>query len=145
VTLRARWVTLRARWVTLRARWVTLRARWVTYSDAKVANRNVRHFGWEMSSRGRFATPAGTVYTIVDRTEGYTYAAKAWDLSIVRSRALAWDLDDAKGSLGGVHRGPRRRFPPRRPTGRSRARTAPCRWRPRYETRLQPLLMLGPY
>ena len=29
----------------------------VAYSDAKVANRNVRDFGWEMSSRGRFATP----------------------------------------------------------------------------------------
>jgi hypothetical protein len=26
-------------------------------SDDKVANRNVRDFGWEMSSRGRFVTP----------------------------------------------------------------------------------------
>jgi hypothetical protein len=28
------------------------------HSDAKVGNRNVRVFGWERSSRGRFATPA---------------------------------------------------------------------------------------
>jgi hypothetical protein len=28
------------------------------YTDAKIANRNVRDFGCEMSSRGRFATPA---------------------------------------------------------------------------------------
>ena len=28
------------------------------YSGEKVTNRNVRDFGWEMSSRGRFATPA---------------------------------------------------------------------------------------
>jgi hypothetical protein len=29
------------------------------YSDANVANRDVRGFGCEMTSRGRFATPAG--------------------------------------------------------------------------------------
>jgi hypothetical protein len=30
-----------------------------SYSDAKVANRNGTDFGWEMGSRGSFATPAG--------------------------------------------------------------------------------------
>jgi hypothetical protein len=34
------------------------RAGYEPYSDAQVANRNVWDFGWEMSSRGRFATPA---------------------------------------------------------------------------------------
>jgi hypothetical protein len=34
-------------------------------------------------SYGRFATPI-SLYTIVARTEGYTYDAKVWDLSIIQ-------------------------------------------------------------
>jgi hypothetical protein len=54
------------------------------HCDAKVANRNARDFGWEMSSRGRFVTPADISPRIVARTEGYTYAANVWDLSLVQ-------------------------------------------------------------
>jgi hypothetical protein len=37
-----------------------------------------------MSSRGRFATPADFRYVNVARTEGYTYDANVWDVSLVQ-------------------------------------------------------------
>jgi hypothetical protein len=54
--------------------------------DAKVANRNVKDFGWEMRAiHGAVSRrPPISLYTIVARTEGYTYAAKVWDFSLVQ-------------------------------------------------------------
>jgi hypothetical protein len=53
----------------------------IKYSDAKVANRS----GWEMAYEAvSRRPPISLYYTIVARTEGYTYAAKVWDLSIVQ-------------------------------------------------------------
>jgi hypothetical protein len=48
------------------------------YSDKKVANRNVGDFGWEI------AHAAVSLYTMVARTEGYTFDANVWDLSIIQ-------------------------------------------------------------
>jgi hypothetical protein len=55
------------------------------YSDAILANRTIGiSVGWEMSSRGRYATPADfPLYTSVARTERYTHASKVWDSSLV--------------------------------------------------------------
>jgi hypothetical protein len=43
----------------------------------KVANRNVRDFGWEI------AHEAVSLDMVLARAEGYTHATKVWDLSIV--------------------------------------------------------------
>jgi hypothetical protein len=43
------------------------------------ANRTKRESGGRAGSRGRFMTPAD--FPLRDSTEGYTYAAKGWDLS----------------------------------------------------------------
>ena len=50
------------------------------YSDGK-ANRTGRDFGWEMISRGRFATPT---QSNVARTGGYTLDANKWALCLVQ-------------------------------------------------------------
>jgi hypothetical protein len=52
-------------------------------SDAKVTNRNVRDFGWEI------ARPV-SLDTSVARTHMYTYAAKFWDLSLVQGHFLSF-------------------------------------------------------
>jgi hypothetical protein len=46
------------------------------HSDKKVANRNVRYFGWETAHAAVSRRPPIPLDTIVARTEGYTYAAK---------------------------------------------------------------------
>ena len=49
----------------------------------EVADRNGRGFGWETSSRGRFATPAD--FPLRDcGSYSHVHAAKVWDLSIVQ-------------------------------------------------------------
>jgi hypothetical protein len=58
------------------------------YSDEKVANRNVRDFGWKRSITRPFRPPI-PLCRIVARTEGYTHAAKVWDLSIVQGPFLS--------------------------------------------------------
>ena len=53
-----------------------------TYTDAKVANRTVRDFGWEIvhdAVSRRLPIPLS-----ISPTKGYTYAPKVWDLSIVQ-------------------------------------------------------------
>jgi hypothetical protein len=45
------------------------------YSDAKVANRNVRDFRWEIAHGAVTRSPAISLYTTVPRTGGYAYAA----------------------------------------------------------------------
>ena len=49
----------------------------------KGANRFEHGFGWEMSARRRSVTPAQS------RTEGYTYDAEVWTLSIVQDQPFA--------------------------------------------------------
>jgi hypothetical protein len=48
-------------------------------SDEKVANRNVRDFGWEIAHEAvsRLLPPI-SLYRIVPRTEGNTYDVKVW-------------------------------------------------------------------
>jgi hypothetical protein len=41
-------------------------------------------FGWEIAHAAITRRPPIPLYTIVARTEGYTYAAKFWALSIVQ-------------------------------------------------------------
>ena len=50
----------------------------------KLANRDVRDFGWEIALEAVSRRPPISLARIVARTEGYTYAAKFWDLSIVQ-------------------------------------------------------------
>jgi hypothetical protein len=58
------------------------RAMRVAYSDAKVANRNGRVFGWEIAHAAVSRRPPISLDKIEARTEGYTYGAKkVWDLS----------------------------------------------------------------
>jgi hypothetical protein len=54
------------------------------HSDEKVANRDVRDFGWAIAHAAVSPRPPNPSYTIVTRTEGYTCDAKVWDLSIVQ-------------------------------------------------------------
>ena len=54
------------------------------YSDEKVANRHVRDFGWEIAHAAVSRRPPIPLHTIVARAEGYTYAPRVWDLSIVQ-------------------------------------------------------------
>jgi hypothetical protein len=49
-----------------------------------VANRDVGDFGWEIAHAAGTRRPPISISTIVARTEGYTHAAKVWDLSIVQ-------------------------------------------------------------
>jgi hypothetical protein len=54
-------------------------------SDEKVANhRNGREFGWEIAHAAVSRRPPISLDTIVARAHMYTYAAKAWDFSIVQ-------------------------------------------------------------
>jgi hypothetical protein len=53
-------------------------------SDAKVANRNVWDFGWEIAHEAVSRRPPISLDTIVARTHMYTYAAKVWDVSLER-------------------------------------------------------------
>jgi hypothetical protein len=56
------------------------------YSDAKVANRDVGGFGWEMSSRGRYVTPADS--PLHDGSPYRELRVGRWGLGCVhRSRA----------------------------------------------------------
>jgi hypothetical protein len=50
----------------------------------RVANRNVRDFGWEIAHEAISPRPLISFCTSVARTHMYTYAAKVWDLSIVQ-------------------------------------------------------------
>jgi hypothetical protein len=54
------------------------------HSDATVANRNVRDFGWEVAHDAVSRRPPISLDTTVARTHMYTYAANVWDLSIVQ-------------------------------------------------------------
>jgi hypothetical protein len=45
--------------------------------------------GWEMSSRGRFATPANPSNMTVAITDGYTYASRVCEVSIVQVNSLS--------------------------------------------------------
>jgi hypothetical protein len=54
----------------------------LAYSDAKVANRNVRDFGWEIAHEAVSRRPPISLDTIVARTHMYTYSAKVWPLCI---------------------------------------------------------------
>jgi hypothetical protein len=56
----------------------------VRYSDEKLANRNVRDFGWEVAHAAVTRRPPISLYTMVPRTRGCMYAAKVWNLSIVQ-------------------------------------------------------------
>jgi hypothetical protein len=59
-----------------------LAAQQVLYSDAKVANRDVRDSGWERSSRGRDAAPADS--PLHDGTPYRRLRVRRWGLSIVQ-------------------------------------------------------------
>jgi hypothetical protein len=59
-------------------------AEWVRYSDAKVANRGVRDFGWGIAHGAVSRRPPIRLYTMVPRTGGYAYDVGVWDLSIVQ-------------------------------------------------------------
>ena len=61
----------------------------VAYSDAKVANRYVRDSGWEIAHEAVSRRPPSSLYTTVASTEGYTYDASFWYLSIVQGRFLS--------------------------------------------------------
>jgi hypothetical protein len=50
----------------------------------KVANRDLRDFGWEIAHAAVSRRPPIYLDTIVLRTEGFTYAAEVWDLSIIQ-------------------------------------------------------------
>jgi hypothetical protein len=64
--------------------------RWCRYepaylnSDAKVANRDVWGFGWEIAHEAVSRRPPIPLFTIVARTNMHTYTAKVWDLSLVQ-------------------------------------------------------------
>jgi hypothetical protein len=49
------------------------------YSEGKVANRNVRDFGWEIARAAVSRRPPISVCGIVARTESYTNVANVWD------------------------------------------------------------------
>jgi hypothetical protein len=53
------------------------------YSDAKVANRYVWDFGWEMAHAAVSRRPPISLDVIVARTNMYTHTAEVWDSSIV--------------------------------------------------------------
>jgi hypothetical protein len=59
------------------------------YSDAKVANRNGRDFGWEIAHAAVSGRPSISLDAIVARTEGYTHAANVWDVSIAQAIFLS--------------------------------------------------------
>jgi hypothetical protein len=54
-----------------------------SYSDAKVANRDVRDFGWGIAHAAVSRRPPISLDTMVPRTGGYAYVVGVWDLSIV--------------------------------------------------------------
>ena len=59
-----------------------------TYSDAQVANRNVRDFRSEIAHGAVSRRPPISLYTMVPRTAGYTYDVGVCDFSIVQGRIL---------------------------------------------------------
>jgi hypothetical protein len=54
------------------------------YSDERVANRDVRDFGWEIAHGAVARRPPISFCTIVARTGSYAYDVGVWDLSIVQ-------------------------------------------------------------
>jgi hypothetical protein len=64
--------------------WVAGALRGWRYSDGKVANRYVGDFGWEVAHEAISRGPPISLYTVVPRTEGYTYEVRVRDLSIVQ-------------------------------------------------------------
>jgi hypothetical protein len=54
------------------------------YSDATVANRDGRGFGWEVGHAAVTRRPPISLYTMVARTEGYAYDVGVRDWSIVQ-------------------------------------------------------------
>jgi hypothetical protein len=54
------------------------------YSDGKVANRDERGFGWEVARAVVTRRPPISLYAMVARTGGNTYAVGVWDLSTVQ-------------------------------------------------------------
>jgi hypothetical protein len=49
-----------------------------------VADRSGRGFGWEIAHAAVSPRPPNPFSRMVARTEGYAYATKAWDLSLVQ-------------------------------------------------------------
>ena len=57
--------------------------------DQKVANRNVRDFGWERAHEAVSRRPPISLDTVVARTHIYTYDATVWGLCIVHGPFLS--------------------------------------------------------
>ena len=86
----------RSRTLFCRAVPKTLISRFATFSSRPVAgcaspppavkklNRDVWDFGWRIAHAAVSRRPPIPLDTSVGRTEGYTYATKVWDLSIVQ-------------------------------------------------------------
>jgi hypothetical protein len=98
-----------------RERNTPLSASWqVEHSDAKVANRNFRDFGWEIAHGAVTQRPPISLYTMVPRTEGYAHDARVWDLSIfcrakpsdnllIRNFASLYGVVVTTGLVDGTH------------------------------------------
>jgi hypothetical protein len=67
-----------------RARRRGVRARDLPHSDATVANRNGRDFGWGVAHGAVSRRPPISLYTMLPYTAGYAYDVGVWDLSIVQ-------------------------------------------------------------
>ena len=52
--------------------------------DAKVANRDLRGFGWEMAHEAVTRRQPNSLYTIVPRTVSYAYDVGVWDFPIIQ-------------------------------------------------------------
>jgi chemotaxis protein histidine kinase CheA len=61
---------------------------WIPYSDAKVANRNVRDFGWEVAHAVVSRRPPISCYAIVARYHVYMCAARFWNSSSFKGHFL---------------------------------------------------------
>jgi hypothetical protein len=53
-------------------------------ANAKVCDRNVRDFGWEIAHGAVSRRPPISLNTMVHHTGGYTYDVGVWDLSIIQ-------------------------------------------------------------
>jgi hypothetical protein len=69
---------------SLGVRWAQTAARGGGYSNAKVANRDLRDFEWEIAHAAVTRRPLFSLHTVVPRTGGYSYAVGVWDMSIVQ-------------------------------------------------------------
>jgi hypothetical protein len=67
-------------WSEREADWASVRAT----AMEKSLNRDVGDFGWEIAHAAVSRRPPISLARIIARTEGYTYAANVWDVSIVQ-------------------------------------------------------------